>query len=190
MTTNPAWAVVGLGNPGQRYARTRHNVGAMVVQRMADSAGARLKSQRRARCDVAEVRVKGRRLVLAVPHSYMNESGGPAAALLGYYSIAVDQLIVVHDEIDLPFGALRLKLAGGDNGHNGLRSIRRSLSTGDWYRVRVGVGRGRAEAADHVLTAFSGAERKELPELVERAGAATEDLIAEGLATAQNRFNT
>lgn len=190
MTAVASWAVVGLGNPGERYARTRHNVGAMVVQELADQAGARLRPQRRARCDVAEVRLGSDRAVLAVPHSYMNESGGPTAALLAYFSSTPERLLVIHDEIDLPFGALRLKRGGGDNGHNGLKSIRRSLRTGDWFRVRVGVGRGAGEAADHVLSPFTGAQRKELPDLLHRAAAAAEALIGEGLTAAQNRYNT
>lgn len=190
MTAVAPWAVVGLGNPGERYARTRHNIGAMVVQHMADAAGARMKAQRKARCDTADLRLADQRVFLAVPHSYMNESGGPVSSLLGYYSVPADRLVVVHDEIDLPFDALRLKFGGGDNGHNGLKSIRGSLRTGDWFRVRVGVGRGRGETADHVLSGFSAAERKELPDLLARTAEAVEALIGDGLATAQNRFNT
>jgi len=190
MAGESPWAVIGLGNPGERYARTPHNVGAMVVQRLADRAGERFKAQRRARCDVAEARLANQKVLLAVPHSYMNESGGPAASLTQYYSVPNDQLLVVHDEIDLPFAALRLKLGGGDNGHNGLKSIRRSLGTGDWYRLRVGVGRGRGETAGHVLTGFSGAERKELPDLLDRAADAAEALLTDGLAMAQNRYNS
>jgi PTH1 family peptidyl-tRNA hydrolase len=179
-----------LGNPGERYARTRHNIGAMVVQRMAEVAGVRLKAQRKVRCDAADARLGGQRLLLAVPHSYMNESGGPVSALLGYYSVPPERLIVVHDEIDLPFAALRLKLGGGDNGHNGLKSIRSALGTGDWFRVRVGVGRGRGEQADHVLSGFSGAQRKELPELLDRSSDAVETLVGTGLAAAQNAYNS
>lgn len=190
MAGESPWAVIGLGNPGERYARTRHNVGAMVIQRMADRASERFKAQRRARCDVAETRVANHKVLLAVPHSYMNESGGPTAALTQYYSVPTEQLLVIHDEIDLPFAALRLKLGGGDNGHNGLKSIRKSLGTGDWYRLRVGVGRGRGDTAGHVLTGFSGSERAELPDLLDRAADAAEALLADGLAAAQNRYNS
>lgn len=190
MAGEPPWAVIGLGNPGERYARTRHNVGAMVVQRIADHLGARFKAQKRARCDVAEVRFAQQRVFLAVPHSYMNESGGPTAGLTQYYSVPDDHVIVVHDEIDLPFASLRLKLGGGDNGHNGLKSIRRSLGTGEWYRLRVGVGRGRGDTAGHVLAGFSAAERKALPDLLDEAADATELLVTNGLAAAQNRYNS
>ena len=190
MAGESPWAVIGLGNPGERYARTRHNVGAMVVQRLADRMGERFKAQRRVRCDVAEGRLANRRVFLAVPHSYMNESGGPAAALVKYYSVPGDQLLVIHDEIDLPFGALRLKFGGGDNGHNGLKSIRKSLATGDWYRLRVGVGRGRGDTAGHVLAGFSGDERKALPDMLDRVADAAEVLLTDGLAAAQNRYNS
>jgi peptidyl-tRNA hydrolase, PTH1 family len=190
VTQTAPWLVLGLGNPGARYQGTRHNVGQLVVEYLASGAQERLKPSRKARCDVAETRSAGTRLVLAVPHSFMNESGGPASALMSYYSGDPEQLIVVQDEIDLPFGALRIKYGGGDNGHNGLRSIRTALGTGDWYRVRVGVGRGRGDAAGHVLGGFSSAERKALPELVERAAASVPRLIDDGLAAAQNEFNT
>lgn len=190
MTSEEPWAVVGLGNPGDRYARTRHNVGAMVIQRVTHRAGVKLKSSRKTRCDVADIRVGGQRVLFAVPHSFMNESGGPVSSLLQYYSVPTEQLLIVHDEIDIPFAALRLKFGGGDNGHNGLRSVRASLKTGDWYRARVGVGRGRAGTADYVLSGFSGAERREVPALLDRTAEAAFCLIRDGLAQAQNHFNT
>lgn len=183
------WVVLGLGNPGPKYAGTRHNVGAMSVHQLATANAVVLRAQRKARCDVASLRLGDESLLLAVPTSYMNESGGPTSSVLGYYSVPVEHLVVVHDEIDLPFGSIRMKFGGGDNGHNGLKSIRQSVGTGDWYRIRVGVGRGRGEAADHVLAGFSGAERKELPDLLDRVGAAAETLVSDGLAAAQNRFN-
>ncbi len=189
MTDQSPWAIVGLGNPGEKYARTRHNIGAMVVSQLAERSSERFRSQRRARCDVAEARLSQTKVVLAIPMSYMNESGGPVSSLLDYFSVPTDHLIVVHDEIDLPFAGLRLKFGGGDNGHNGLKSIRRSLGHGDWYRIRVGVGRGRGDTAGHVLSGFSGAERKELPALLDRAAESAESLISDGLATAQNHFN-
>jgi PTH1 family peptidyl-tRNA hydrolase len=186
------WAIVGLGNPGAKYAQTRHNIGAMVIARMAASESARMKVQRRLRCELADVRVAGTRVMLAVPGSFMNESGGPVAALTQFYKIPTDQLILVQDEVDLPFGALRVKFGGGDNGHNGLRSVRSSLGSGDWYRVRMGVGRptGRADTAGHVLARFSGAERKQLPEFLDRGSAAAVSLMENGLAATQSEFNS
>jgi len=186
-----ATIVVGLGNPGERYAATRHNVGAMVLDHLVSAAGDRWKSQRKTRCDVAETRWAGRQVILARPHSYMNESGGPVSALAGFYGVPAEGIVVLHDELDLPFGALRIKAGGGDNGHNGLKSIRRSIGSGDTVRVRIGVGRppGRQDPADFVLRPFSSTERTELPELIGRAADATECAVAEGVTVAQNRFN-
>lgn len=184
------WLAVGLGNPGDRYAGTRHNIGQMAIERMAAAVGEKFKSERKVRCDVASIRVGDRRLLLAGPHSYMNESGGPVSAVAKYYDVPADHLIVLQDEIDLPFGALRVKFGGGDNGHNGLRSIRKSLGTGDWYRVRIGVGRGRGETADHVLSRFGRHESAGLDDLLQRAADCTECLVTDGLATAQNRYNS
>jgi PTH1 family peptidyl-tRNA hydrolase len=184
------WLVVGLGNPGQSYAGTRHNAGYLVVDALAGRAGDRLRSHR-SRTDVAEIRLAGRRLILARPRSYMNTAGGPVAALRGYYRIEPTQMIVVHDELDIPFGTIRLKRGGGDNGHNGLRSLTAAMKTRDYFRVRVGIGRppGRMDPADYVLRDFSAAERKELPLVVDRAADAVEMLLAEGLEPAQNRFH-
>jgi len=190
VTDTSPWLVVGLGNPGAKYENTRHNVGEMVVSYLAAAAAETFKSSRKARCNVVETRSDGQRMILAIPHSYMNESGGPVASLVQYYSGTAQRLIVVHDEIDLPFASLRLKFGGGDNGHNGLKSIRSSLSTGDWYRVRVGVGRGRGDTKDHVLAGFSGAERKELPDLLAQAATSVERLISVGLAQTQSEFNS
>lgn len=184
------WLVVGLGNPGPSYAKNRHNAGAMVVDVLADRMGARLKSHK-SRADVAEGRLAGHRLVLARPRSFMNESGGPVAGLSAFFRIPADRLVVIHDELDIPFGNVRLKVGGGDGGHNGLRSLRRSLGTGDYVRVRLGVGRppGRVDPADFVLRDFSPSERTELPLLLERAADAVECLLGEGLDGAQNRFH-
>jgi PTH1 family peptidyl-tRNA hydrolase len=186
-----ATIVVGLGNPGERYAATRHNIGAMVLDHLVSAAGDRWKSQRKTRCDVAETRWAGRQVILARPHSYMNESGGPVSALAGFYGVPAEGIVVLHDELDLPLGALRIKAGGGDNGHNGLKSIRRSIGSGDTVRVRIGVGRppGRQDPADFVLRPFSSTERAELPELIGRAADATECAVTEGVTVAQNRFN-
>lgn len=189
MSSGP-WLAVGLGNPGDRYASTRHNVGQMALGLLAEQNGERFKANRKARCDIAEVRVGQTKLILAAPHSYMNESGGPVSAAVQYYSVEPDQVIVLQDEIDLPFGALRIKFGGGDNGHNGLKSIRKSLGTGDWYRIRLGVGRGRGDAADHVLARFARHESAGVDDLLQRAADCAECLVSDGLAVAQNRYNT
>ena len=184
------WLVVGLGNPGPTYAGNRHNVGAMVVDLLASRVGGRFKAHK-GRADVVEGRLVGARVVLAKPKSYMNESGGPASSVAGFFKVPPQQIVVVHDELDIPYGALRLKRGGGDNGHNGLRSIRSSLGTGDWLRVRVGIGRppGRQDPADFVLRDFSPAERKDLDFHVDRAADSVEALITDGLEAAQNRFH-
>ena len=185
--------VVGLGNPGPAYRGNRHNVGFMVVEVLANRIGGRFKSHR-SRADVVEGRLgppPGSRVVLAKPRSYMNDSGGPVAGLCDFYKVPTDRIVVVHDDLDLPFAALRLRLDGGDSGHNGLRSITRSLGSRDYLRVRFGVGRppGRMDPADYVLRDFSPAERKELDYSVDRAADAVETLVLDGLEAAQNRFN-
>ena len=193
MSTETApWLVVGLGNPGPEYAATRHNVGYLVVEELAERSRGRFAKHKRAHAQVAEERLQGHRAVLAKPSTYMNESGGPVKGLLDFYKVPMERLVVVHDELDIAFNTLRLKLGGGDNGHNGLRSIRRSTDSGEFYRVRVGVGRppGRQDPADFVLKPWSSVERKEIPMLVSDAADAVEMLIHEGLERAQNRFNT
>ena len=186
-----AWAVVGLGNPGAKYAGTRHNIGEDTIQYLVRANAARLKPSKKARCSVAEFRLGSHKVVAALPDCYMNESGGPVSSLVGFYSIPLEHLIVVHDEVDLPYGALRAKFGGGDNGHNGLKSIRKSLGTGDWYRVRMGIGRGPGrETVNHVLSRFSGHERNELPDYLATSADAAESLIETDLATTQNRFNS
>ncbi len=182
--------VVGLGNPGPSYAGNRHNVGAMVLDELAARAGVKLSpgKGKRARTLIGEGRLAGRRVVLARPTSYMNESGGPVRGLLDYHSIPPTDLVVLHDELDIPFASVRLKRGGGEGGHNGLRSISRSTGTKDYLRVRVGIGRppGRQDPADFVLKDFSATERKELDLLVAEAADATEELLAQGLEAAQN----
>lgn len=191
--TDNTWLVVGLGNPGPTYADHRHNVGQMVVDLLAERMAERWRT--RGRCEVVEGRLgvppAGRRVVLAKPRSYMNLSGGPVGSLAAFYKLPPAHLVVVHDELDIPYDTLRLKLGGGDNGHNGLRSIRQALGTGDFHRVRVGVGRppGRQDPAAFVLSPFSAAERKELPLLLERAADAVEELVTQGLVRAQNSYH-
>src|SRR3954447_19149835 len=190
------WLVVGLGNPGPQYAANRHNIGAMVVARLAARLGAELSSHR-SRAQVAEARPAapggrpGERVVLAVPTSYMNESGGQVTSAVRFFKIEPERLLVVHDELDLTFGDLMLKLGGGEGGHNGLRSISRSLGTRDYSRLRVGVGRppGRMDAADFVLRDFSGTERKELPFIVGDAVDAVDAVIRDGWVRAQEKVN-
>ncbi|GAA1397413.1 aminoacyl-tRNA hydrolase [Pseudonocardia kongjuensis] len=184
--------VVGLGNPGPDYAETRHNVGTRVAALLAARAGAgRFSVHKRTNSDVAQGRLSGRPVTVAVPRTYMNLSGGPVAGLVQYFSIPPAEVIVVHDELDLEFGVVRLKRGGGEGGHNGLRSISRSLGTKDYLRVRFGIGRppGRQDPADYVLKRFSGAEKKELDLGIDLAADATEALLADGLEAAQNRFH-
>jgi peptidyl-tRNA hydrolase, PTH1 family len=185
------WIIAGLGNPGPEYAGTRHNAGHMVLALLAERMGARFKAHR-TRNDTAEGRLAGQAVTLARPRSYMNLSGGPVAALMAFYKLPAGRLVVIHDELDIPFGAVRLKLGGGDNGHNGLRSITSALGTRDYYRVRFGIGRppGRMDPAAYVLRDFAGAERKDLPFLIDRAADATETLITKGLTEAQNTYHT
>ena len=194
MDTNQ-WLVVGLGNPGPGYAGNRHNVGNMVVGELASRLSASFKSSR-SNALVAEGRLgtgssDGARFVLAKPLSFMNLSGGPTSSLLKYYKLDVSQLIVVHDELDIPFDTIRLKLGGGNGGHNGIRDIAASVGP-DFLRVRVGIGRppGRMDAAAYVLQNFSGAEREVLPNLISDAADAVELIATEGLTAAQLKYHT
>ena len=184
---------MGLGNPGPGYVGNRHNVGAMVLDELAARAGVKLSPGKgaRSRAVSGEGRLVGRRVVLARPLTYMNESGGPVRGLLDYHRLPADDLVVVHDELDLPFATVRLKRGGGEGGHNGLRSITRSSGTKDYLRVRVGIGRppGRQDPADFVLKDFSSVERKELDLLIAEAADATEALVARGLEAAQNEVH-
>lgn len=183
--------VVGLGNPGPRYAGTRHNAGFMVVELLATRMGGRFKAHK-GRCDVVEGRLAGKPVVLVKPKAYMNESGGPVASISRFYKVPVARIIVVHDDLDLPYGTVRLKRGGGDGGHNGLRSTTHALGSREFARVRFGIGRppGRQDPADYVLREFSAAERKELPYLIDRAADAVEALLAQGLDAAQNVFHS
>jgi len=185
------WIIAGLGNPGPAYAETRHNAGQMVLVLLAERMGARFKAHR-SRNDIAEGRLAGQQVTLARPQSYMNLSGGPVAALAAFYKLPAQRVVVLHDELDIPFGAVRLKFGGGDNGHNGLRSVTASLGTRDYYRVRFGIGRppGRMDPAAFVLREFSPAERKELPLAIDRCADAAETLITKGLTEAQNIYHT
>ena len=184
------WLVAGLGNPGSQYAGNRHNAGFMVADLLAARIGSGFRRDR-SRVQAASGRLAGVPVILAKPMSFMNMSGEPLVATARFYKIPASRLVVVHDDLDLPFGTIRLKLGGGDNGHNGLRSLTSALHTRDYYRVRIGIGRppGRQDPADFVLTDFSAAERKELPLLLERAADAVESLLKVGLAATQNEVH-
>lgn len=182
--------VVGLRNPGRSYAGNRHNVGAMVLDVLARRAGGRFKAHK-AGAEVLETRLADVRAVLAKPRSYMNVSGGAVVGIARFFKVDAADLVVVHDDLDLDFGVVKLKRGGGEGGHNGLRSISSSLGTRDYLRVRFGVGRppGRMDATAYVLRDFSAAERRELDVLTDRCADAAEALLAEGLEPAQNRFH-
>jgi PTH1 family peptidyl-tRNA hydrolase len=192
---NAAWLVVGLGNPGTEYAKNRHNVGFMVADLLAARSGARFSRARRAVAQVAEARLGlgdlAPRLVLVKPMTYVNLSGGPVSALRQFYKVPMDQVIAIHDELDIPYGQLRLKQGGGEGGHNGLRSMSGSLGDKNYLRVRFGIGRppGRQDPADYVLSDFSPVERKELDFLLDRTADATEALIGRGLEWTQNAYH-
>lgn len=192
--SDEAWLVVGLGNPGPTYAGHRHNIGYLVNDELASRLRGSWKSHKAGRSDVVEGRLSigGPRVVLVRPRSFMNETGGPVKATAAFFKVAPDHLVVIHDELDIDFDTLRLKFGGGDNGHNGLKSIRGSLGSGDFYRVRVGIGRppGRQDVADFVLSNYSSAERKVLPFQVSTAADAVESLISDGLERTQSRFNS
>ncbi|MFF0229915.1 aminoacyl-tRNA hydrolase [Micromonospora sp. NPDC005254] len=187
------WLVVGLGNPGREYAGNRHNVGFMVVELLAGRLGARFGRHKRAVAEVAEGRLGfgGPKLVLVKPLTYMNLSGGPVAALSQFYKVPPARVIAVHDELDIGFGQVRIKCGGGEGGHNGLRSMSKTLGTKDYVRVRFGVGRppGRQDPADYVLSDFGAAERKELDFLVDRAADVVESVIVKGVEPTQNLYH-
>jgi PTH1 family peptidyl-tRNA hydrolase len=187
------WLVVGLGNPGPEYARHRHNVGFMIAEVLAGRVGARFGRHRRAVAEVAEGRLGygGPRLVLAKPMTFMNLSGGPVAGLAQFYKVPIEQIIALHDELDVPWTQLRLKVGGGEGGHNGLRSMSKSLGSREYLRTRFGIGRppGRQDPADFVLQDFTALERKELDFFVDRAADAVEMVIERGLEPAQNLYH-
>ncbi len=189
------WLIAGLGNPGPGYAMNRHNVGFMVADLLAERTGGRFKRAAKAQAQVVEGRIGppgpgSRRVVLVKPMSYMNLSGGPVNALREFYKVPPQRVVAIHDELDIDYGALRLKLGGGDNGHNGLKSLTGAFGR-DYHRVRFGIGRppGRMPVADFVLKDFSSAERKELDYFVDRAADAVECLVTEGLERAQSAYN-
>ena len=188
------WLILGLGNPGPEYANTRHNIGYLVVEEIAKRISGSFLSHK-ARADVLEGRlgvgIDAPSLILAKAKSYMNESGGPGKALADFYKTPLDRIIVIHDELDLPFEAIRSKLGGGDNGHNGLKSLSKSLGGPGYLRIRMGIGRpqGRQDPADFVLKPFNTEERKVLPLFVDRGSDAVESLLTRGLEETQQRFN-
>jgi PTH1 family peptidyl-tRNA hydrolase len=184
--------VVGLGNPGDEYAKTKHNVGVQVVELLARRHGAKLKKSRRDRALVDEVRVDGRRLALAVPITYMNDSGQAVAPLAKKFEVTPEQLVIVHDELDLPPAALRVKAGGGLAGHNGLRSIKQHLHTDEFLRVRIGVGKppSKERGASHVLSPVSKRDREDMAVTIERAADAVEAILRDGVDAAMNTFNT
>lgn len=189
------WLVVGLGNPGDEYAATRHNVGQMVVDELAKRHSIKFSSHK-SRTDVAAyklgVGVDAHSIILAKSKSYMNESGGPIKALASFYSIEPANIIILHDELDIGYAAIRSKIAGGDNGHNGLKSLTSSFGTAEYYRVRLGIGRpmGQQDPADFVLKQFSKEEKKDLGEFLDRGADVVEFLITEGLEKTQTKFNS
>ncbi|MGI5951114.1 MAG: aminoacyl-tRNA hydrolase [Brooklawnia sp.] len=199
VTTVSTWLLVGLGNPGPDYQRTRHNVGFMTADELARRARASFSAPRGMRAAVAETIISttglgippGDKLVIVKPRTFMNESGQAVGKLAAFYRVPPERIAVVHDELDLDFGQLRLKLGGGDNGHNGLKSIRAHLHTGDFHRIRIGIGRppGRQSGSDYVLSAFPAAMREDVAVEIARAADACQTLITEGLVAAQNKFN-
>ncbi|MFV8162662.1 aminoacyl-tRNA hydrolase [Mycobacterium sp. 134] len=180
--------VVGLGNPGPAYAKTRHNIGFMVADVLAARIGSAFKVHKKSGAEVITGRLAGAPVVLAKPRCYMNESGRQVGPLAKFYSVPPARIVVIHDELDIDFGRIRLKIGGGEGGHNGLRSVASALGSKDFQRVRIGVGRppGRKDPAAFVLETFTAAERAEVPTICEQAADATELLIAQGLEPAQN----
>lgn len=196
------WLVVGLGNPGPGYAGNRHNVGFMVVDELARRARANFSAPKGMRANVAETQISAggfgvvgsdrTKVVLVRPRTFMNESGQAVGKLAAWHKSGVERIVAVHDELDIDFAQLRIKHGGGDNGHNGLKSIRKAMSSGDFYRIRFGIGRppGRQSAADFVLQNFPASARTDLEIEVGRAADAVESLLQSGLADTQNRFNS
>ena len=189
------WLVVGLGNPGDEYAATRHNVGQMVIDHLLKRHSAKLSSHK-SRCDIAAfklcVGVDAHSVIIAKSKSYMNETGGPVKALASFYSVEPSKIIILHDELDIPYAAIRAKVAGGDNGHNGLKSLTSSLGTADYFRIRLGIGRplGEQDPGDFVLKQFSKEEKKTLDEFIDRGADCVEFLIDKGLDLTQSKFNS
>lgn len=188
------WLVVGLGNPGEKYSGTRHNIGFLVADELARRYGGKFTSNKY-RALVLETRAgiggASPRVIIVKPETYMNDSGAAVAPLAQYFNCAPDQVIAVHDELDIPFNTLRVKLGGGDNGHNGLKSLTQSLGSADYYRIRAGIGRPSTpqDTADYVLANFSKEERKNTPDLIMRCCDAIESLMEKGLEITQQNFN-
>ena len=189
------WLVVGLGNPGDQYVATRHNVGQMVIDELAKRHNLKFSSHK-SRTDVAAYKLgvgtDAHSIILAKSHGYMNESGGPIKAVASFYSIEPANIIVLHDELDIGYAAIRSKIAGGDNGHNGLKSLTSAFGTAEYYRVRLGIGRpmGQQDPADFVLKQFSKEEKKDLGEFLDRGADVVEFLITQGLEKTQTKFNS
>jgi len=189
------WLVAGLGNPGDQYAATRHNVGQMVIDQLVKRHSIKLASHK-SRTHIAAyklgVGIDAHQIILAKSHSYMNETGGPIKALANFYSVEPENIIALHDELDIGFAAIRTKLGGGDNGHNGLKSMTSAFDTPDYYRLRLGIGRpmGQQDPADFVLKQFSKEEKKDLDEFIERGADVVEFLIEQGLELTQGKFNS
>jgi PTH1 family peptidyl-tRNA hydrolase len=186
-----AWLIAGLGNPGPEYQGTRHNIGFAAIEQLARRISVSAKRHKRANALVAEGHISAMRVVLAQPLDFMNRSGGAIKALMSFYDVPIDRLVVAHDDLDLPFDVLRVKFGGGDGGHNGLRSIRSACGSGDYTRIRLGIGRppGRQDPADFVLKPFPKDQREMLPGFLDRADDAMISVIEHGLAWTQNRFN-
>jgi PTH1 family peptidyl-tRNA hydrolase len=189
--TEGRWLVAGLGNPPAQYAGTRHNIGAEAVERLAVDRGSALSRNRRTGCRTAEVRISGTSVVLAVPESFMNVSGAPLQRAMGWYRVPASDLIVCHDDLDLPLGSIRIKRGGGSGGHNGIKDVDRALGTPAYLRVRIGVGRppGEQAAADHVLRPFGSDERDAVASVLTTVGEVVAGLLTEGLEATQNRFH-
>ena len=183
------WLVIGLGNPGPTYEKTRHNIGQLVLDQLSENQKF---SSHKSRMQISEIKIDRQSVVLAKSLGYMNESGGPAKSLADFYKIDIDKIIAIHDELDLPFNNLRIKLSGGDNGHNGLKSLTASFATADYYRIRMGIGRpiGEQDPADFVLKAFSKDERKDIDQFIQKGAQAINSLVINGLDKAQTVFNS
>jgi PTH1 family peptidyl-tRNA hydrolase len=188
------WLVVGLGNPGDQYAATRHNIGQMVIDELAKRHSVKFSSHK-SRTDIAAYKIgygaDSHSIILGKSKGYMNETGGPVKALANFYSVEPQNIIALHDELDIPFSAIRTKIAGGDNGHNGLKSMTSAFGTAEYFRIRLGIGRpmGEQDPADFVLKAFSKVEQKELGDFITRSADAVESLITNGLELTQQNFN-
>lgn len=189
------WLVVGLGNPGDQYAATRHNVGQMVIDELISRHLIKLTSHK-SRTEIAAYKLGNgdntQSVILAKSKGYMNETGGPLKALANFYSVETQKIIALHDELDIPFAAIRTKIGGGDNGHNGLKSMTSAFNTAEYYRIRLGIGRpmGEQDPADFVLKQFSKIEQKNLAEFIVKGADVVESLITEGLEQVQTRFNS